>query len=189
MRLRIGIIGSLAAVILVALVVLAFKVHDKPSVHVPERAITRAERVHDRFARTGSQRSTPPPRPIPPPPIPAHRPPPASAQPSRPQPAARPNRRPQLAAVHRGREGAAAGAFAGLDRVRHAYDSGDYEQALKLASQYLQRHPHDGYALRVAAVAACAVGARDAAVEYHSRMVARDKHITEIRCKRFGFKF
>jgi hypothetical protein len=74
------------------------------------------------------------------------------------------------------------------ERVRAAYDHGDFEGALELAEQFLRQYPKDPYVKRVAVVAACAMGEEAVARKHYQEMAASDQPIVAKRCSRYGIQ-
>lgn len=194
MQLRTIALAVGTAAVLVALVVLFFRVRATQEVAVPEDALARARAQYQRQTqaarpapdRTRTRRPTSPARPA------------RSAAPPAPdEDRARP-RAPVLRASPRA---AASGAGDEVDEkreaVRDAYDHGDYVTALEQAEEFLgmdlsrsQRHRmHLKYVRRVAAVAACALGEEAAARKHYDEMDRADQRVVSKRCERFGFAF
>ena len=76
-----------------------------------------------------------------------------------------------------------------VERVRAAYDHGDFESALDLAELFLSEDPRNEYVRRVAVVAACAMGEEAVAQKHYNEMIARDQAVVAKRCRRYGIQF
>ncbi|HTE54611.1 MAG TPA: hypothetical protein VK698_27345 [Kofleriaceae bacterium] len=73
--------------------------------------------------------------------------------------------------------------------VSDAYDTGDYEGALRSAEEFLRFQADNAYVQRVAAVSACAVGDESSARVHYQQMSESNQRIVQVRCRRFGITF
>ena len=73
--------------------------------------------------------------------------------------------------------------------VSDAYDTGDYETALRNAQEFLRFQAENEYVQRVAAVSACAIGDEASARVHYQQMSDSNQRIVQVRCRRFGINF
>lgn len=70
-----------------------------------------------------------------------------------------------------------------------AYDRGDYETALAVATEILDKQPDDVRTLRIATSSACIMGEAEKASVYYGRLPPRDQRQIARRCRRYGVEF
>ena len=70
-----------------------------------------------------------------------------------------------------------------------AYDWGDYETALSVATEILDKQPDDVRTLRIATSSACIMGEAEKAKVYYGRLPPRDQRQIARRCRRYGVEF